>query len=279
MLLFQELDIYYLVQYNKNTIFESIINMKLVHTLAFLIVIASVIHCQVIDDDDDFGFDYEEVYVPVTRTESNVNIDTKISESKEVEVTYPLYQRFISGQGPSSSVDASNLLTWEQRGDLVIVKSENNEVRRVDITNTIIEDLSEVQKAFDKHCTAGDKYQLLIKELGLFTTISSCAYIENGGTDALVFSLTPAGSIISFSYQKSYTKYKKAPKKWVTEGLVRKIEEGPRPQYKFKAYDVFGKQKIDEKEVNKAKQEDAPWYSKYWWAILIGVILFMQLLH
>ena len=253
--------------------------MKSVFTITLLLIILFTTHSQVIDDDDDFGFDYDEVYVPVTHQESNTNIDSKIGEAKEVEVKYPLYQRFVTGHNSDSSVDSSNLSTWEQRGELTIVKSENHEVKRVDVTNIILEDLAENQKLFEKHCTAGDKYQLLIKELGLFTTISSCAYIENGGTDALVFSLNPTGNIISFAYQKSYTKYKKAPKKWVTEGLVKKIEEGPRPQYKHKSYDVFGRQKIDEK-VEKQKQEaDTPWYSKYWWVILIGVVLFMQMLQ
>lgn len=133
-------------------------------------------------------------------------------------------------------------------------------------------------KTFQQHCAAGDKYQLAIEELGLLTSISPCAYVENGLLDAIVFTLNQAGSIYSFSYQKSYTKYKKTPKVWVTEGLVRKIAEGPKPQFKFSKYDLFGKQKLDETEVKQKQEEEQPWYSRYWWALLIGGFLFMQML-
>lgn len=93
-----------------------------------------------------------------------------------------------------------------------------------------------------------------------------------------MFSLNSLEQIYSFAYQKSYTKYVKLPKKWMTEGLVVKMSEGPRPQFRFKSYDQFGNKKLDQQEITKQKEEDQPWYSKYWWAIAIGVFLFMQML-
>ena len=68
------------------------------------------------------------------------------------------------------------------------------------------------------------------------------------------------------------------PKKWITQGLVVKMLEGPRPQYKFKKYDQFGNKKLDMEEIKKKKEEDQPWYYRYWWAIALGVFFFMQAL-
>jgi hypothetical protein len=110
------------------------------------------------------------------------------------------------------------------------------------------------------------------------TSINPCAYVENGVHDAIVFTLNPAGEIFSFAYQKSYTKYKKTPRVQTTEGLVRKIGEGPKPQFKFSKYDTFGKQKMDETEVKEKKEEEQPWYSRYWWALLIGGFMIMQIM-
>ena len=133
-------------------------------------------------------------------------------------------------------------------------------------------------KIFEEHWLKGDLYQLAIKEYNLLTSISPCAYTQNGASDALVFSLNPIGKVYSFAYQKSYTRYKVPPKKWITQGLVVKMLEGPRPQYKFKKYDQFGNKKLDMEEIKKKKEEDQPWYYRYWWAIALGVFFFMQAL-
>lgn len=201
-----------------------------------------------------------------------------MDEFKEVESTLTLLQRFIPAAHKDKTFNINDFSGWERRATLVLYKGENQDIKRIEISNEATSDIAENLKIFEKHCAEGDKYQLAIKELGLFTTISPCAYVENGLQDAIIFNLTPTGNIYSFAYQKSYTKFKKIQKSWMTEGLVRKVEEGPRPSFLFKAYDEFGRQKVVSKEGKEKEEQEQPWYSKYWWAILIGVFLFMQML-
>lgn len=252
--------------------------LKLTIILLAALMLSTWTHAQVMDGDDDFGFDFDADLDVDIQLEAPTPVEAKREETREVESSYTLMHRFVPKSNRDLTADISSEKGWTKRATLKLVTSDYNEVRRVQVNNEKSQDMDQHNENFKKHCENGDKYQLAIKELGLITTVSACAYVENGLGDALVFSLDHNGSIISFAYQKSYTKYKKAPKKWVTEGLVRKIEEGPRPQFKFKNYDTFGKEKLDEKEIKQKQEEDQPWYSKYWWALLIGGVLFMQLL-
>jgi hypothetical protein len=165
-----------------------------------------------------------------------------------------------------------------ERATLTVVTNHAKAIKRIEIDNHNKNDIEEIEAYFLESWTKGNKYQLVIEELKLMTSISACAYVENGVHDAIVFTLNPAGDIFSFAYQKSYTKYKKTPRVHTTEGLVRKIGEGPKPQFKFSKYDTFGKQKMDETEVKQKKEEEQPWYSRYWWALLIGGFLIMQVM-
>jgi hypothetical protein len=235
------------------------------------------------DDEDDFGFDFsEDMEEDFDIDASDIVIDTPTSvyadDSNDIDTSYDLMHRFMGKGKVDTSFQVSNNNGWTKRGTIKIFKSQVGEIKKIEISNDNAKQMDEITQTFEKHCQDGDKYQLGIKELDLITAISSCAYIENDLYDALIFILSPSGEISSFAYQKSYTKYKKAPKKWITEGLARKIEEGPRPQFKFKNYDLTGKEKLDKKQVKKQEEEDQPWYSKYWWALLLGGVLFMQVL-
>lgn len=245
--------------------------------MTLLLLLAMGTHAQVLDDDD-FGFDLESDFDIEIPEEIVAPAATKQDDGREIEDRYSLMHRFVNANNQDTSFDISASQGWMKRGELIIVKNEKGEIKRVKITNDDAQKMEKHVASFQQYCENRERYQLGVQELGLVTSISACAYIENGLGDAIVFSLDHQGNIFSFAYQKSYTKYKKAPKKWITEGLVRKISEGPRPQFKFKSYDQFGKQKIDEKEIKKQQEEEQPWYSKYWWALLIGGFLFMQML-
>ena len=228
-----------------------------------------------IEPQVEFDLDFEDEFEMEIPVPQENNFQSKYSKESETELT--LLSRFVPKSVHDRTLDISTLSGWKKRATITMISSEAN-VIKMDILNNNAENMDKHIEIFHQHCAAGDKYQIAIKELGLVTSINSCAYVQNGLLDALVFSLNPSGSIYSFAYQKSYTVHKKIPKTWLTEGLVRKIAEGPRPQFKFNKYDVFGKQKLDEVEVKKQKEDEQPWYSKYWWALLIGGFLFMQAL-
>ncbi|CAI2378271.1 unnamed protein product [Moneuplotes crassus] len=226
-------------------------------------------------EEEDFDFDYGDDFETPTPT-----IDrTKGTPEKEIETKMTLLHRFLPKDSHKRQTDLSVEDNWSVRGDIFVISNEAGEVKKIDIVNVDENNLESKIQEFDRACKAGHKYQIAIKELGLITSVNSCAYEQNGLLDAFVFTLNPQGSIYSFGYQKSYTKHSKTPTNWITEGLVKKIAEGPKPQFKFEKYDMFGKQKIDETEIKKQKeQEDQPFYVKYWWVLLIGGFLFLQVL-
>ena len=138
---------------------------------------------------------------------------------------------------------------------------------------------------FGKACTADELYQLRIPGAGyegeeLLTSVGACEYSEMASLkDLLIFYKDIRGYLVSFSFEASSLKKKRRSREadLESETLIKGVVEAPRPLFKFREYDGLGREK--KTKVEGEPEAEPSFFQKYWWMILLGVLVLPNLLN